>query len=161
MGFEVDSKRGVLKSYGVRTTNGKFGGVVDDDLIKQAVWQFTYNDLPAGSTSNLSHSIPANSKILRAYLEVITAFTSTSTTTDLQVGLEKADGTDIDLDGLVTAVNADQTAIGTAGKLITGSGALVGATIGADAGELVVTPTVADLLTGEARVVVDYLPPAP
>jgi hypothetical protein len=97
---------------------------------------------------------------LNARLEIITAFTSTSTTTDLTVGLEQADGTDIDLDGLVTAANATQDTIGAVG-LITGSGALVGASIGAAAGEVVVTPSVADLLTGEARLVVQYLPVAP
>jgi hypothetical protein len=160
MTFEIDAKRGVANHYGVRTTNQKFGGQVDDDLIKTAAWTFSYSDLPAGGTNKLQYSIPAYAKILNARLEIITAFTSTSTTTDLEVGLEQADGTDIDLDGLVTAANATQTTIGAVG-LITGSGALVGASIGAAAGEVVVTPSVADLLTGEARLVVQYLPVAP
>lgn len=161
MGFEADTLRGVLKHYGVRTTNQKYGGEGCDEVIKTAIWQFSYNDLPAGGTNKLGHSIPANAKILNARLEIISAFTSTSTTTDLELGLEQADGTDIDLDGLVTAVNASQTTIAVANSLITGTGALVGATIGAAAGELVVTPSVADLLTGEARLIVQYLPVAP
>jgi hypothetical protein len=160
MTFEIDAKRGVANHYGVRTTNQKFGGQVCDEVIKTAAWTFSYNDLPAGGTSKLHCVIPANAKILDAYLEIITAFTSTSTTTDLTIGLEQADGTDIDLDGLVTAANATQTTIASVG-LIVGTGALVGATIGTAAGELVVTPSVADLLTGEARLVVQYLPVAP
>ena len=160
MTFEIDAKRGVANHYGVRTTNQKFGGQVDDDLIKTAAWTFSYNDLPAGGTNKLQYSIPANAKILDVYLEIITGFTSTSTTTDLTVGLEQADGTDIDLDGLVTAANATQTTIASVG-LIVGSGALVGASIGAAAGEVVVTPSVADFLTGESRLVVQYLPVAP
>jgi len=85
------------------------------------------------------------------------AFTSTSTTTDLDIGLYTSAGAAIDADGLITAANATQTAIGTAGNVVTGSGALVGKTIGASAGELVVTPTVADLTAGAGRVVVKYV----
>ena len=160
MTFEIDAKRGVANHYGVRTTNQKFGGQVCDEVIKTAAWTFSYNDLPAGGTSKLHCVIPANAKILDAYLEIITGFTSTSTTTDLLVGLEQADGTDIDLDGLLTAANATQTTIGAVG-IITGSGALVGASIGAAAGEVIVTASDVDLLTGKARLVVQYLPVAP
>jgi hypothetical protein len=160
MTFEIDAKRGVANHYGVRTTNQKFGGQVCDEVIKTAVWTFSYNDLPAGGTSKLQYSIPALAKILSARLEILTAFTSTSTTTDLLVGLEQADGTDIDLDGLLTAANATQTTIGAVG-IITGSGALVGASIGAAAGEVIVTASDVDLLTGKARLVVQYLPVAP
>lgn len=157
MGFETDAKRGVLNHYGPRTVNQKFGGEVDDEVIKTAAWTFSYNDLPAGATNKLGMSIPAYAKILSARLEILTGFTSTSTTTDLDIGLEQADGTDIDLDGLITAAQATQTVIATRGNFVTGTGALVGASIGAAAGELVVTPTVADLTAGKARVVVQYL----
>lgn len=162
MGFESMAVRGVNNHYGPRSTNSKFGGdLTGDGLTKVAIWQFSYNDLPDASTSKMEQVIPANAKIISARMEIITAFTSTSTTTDLTVGLQDSAGTEIDNDGLLTAANADQTAIGTLGKLITGSGALVGATIGSTAGELVVTPSVADLLTGEARVIVEFLLPAP
>ena len=161
MGFELDSKRSVFNHYGVRTTNQKFGGNVDDEVIKFAAWTFDYNDLPAGGTSNLQMSIPAGARILGAKLEIITAFTSTSTTTDLTIGLEKADGTDIDLDGLITAAQATQTTIATAGNIIDGASGtpagLINVTIGTSAGELIVTPSAADLLTGRARLIVEYL----
>ena len=161
MTFEVEAKRGVLSSYGVRTTNQKYGGHIDDDVIKTAQWTFNYNDLPAGATNNLGLSIPANSTILSAKMQIITAFTSTSTTTDLLVGLEQADGTDIDLDGLITAAQATQTTIAVVDSIIDGAsgtpGALIGTTIGAAAGELIVTSSAADLTAGKARLIVTYL----
>ena len=157
MGFENSAGLNVLNHYGVRSVNQKFGGRTDDDLIKTASWTFNYNELPAGSTGKLEMSIPAYSKILSARFEVLTGFTSTSTTTDLDIGLQTAAGVEIDLDGFVTAAQATQTVIATRGNFVVGAGALVGASIGAAAGELVVTPTVADLLTGKARVIVEYI----
>lgn len=158
MSFELDSKRGVYNSYGPRVTDGKFGAYHETSgLVQKAVWDFSYNNLPAGGTSKLQFSIPANSTIVSCRFYVDSAWTSTSTLTDLTIGLEQADGTDIDLDGLVTAVNADQTAIAVADSVITGSGALIGKTIGAAAGELVVTPSTADLLSGTGRVVVEFV----
>ncbi len=157
MTFEIDAKRGVANHYGVRTTNGKFGAETCDDLVKWAVWDFKYNDLPAAGTNNLQFSIPANATIISAELIVDTAFTSTSTTTDLLIGLYTSAGVEIDADGLLTAANATQTTIAVANSVITGSGALVGKGIGAAAGELVVAPSVDDLLTGAGRVVVKYV----
>lgn len=158
MGFETDSKRGVLNHYGPRKTNLKFGGQqTSDNIIRSAVWDFTYNDLPDAGSDNLGFSIPANSTIVSAKLIIDTAFTSTSTTTDLTVGFQKSDGTEIDNDGLVSASDATQTTIAVENSVIAGSGALIGKTIGTAAGELVVTPTVDDLLTGAGRVVVEYI----
>jgi hypothetical protein len=157
MTFEIDAKRGVANHYGVRTTNGKFGAETCDDLVKWAVWDFKYDDLPNYGSNNLQFSIPANATIISAELIVDTAFTSTSTTTDLDIGLYTSAGAAIDADGLITAANATQTTIAVANSVITGSGALVGKGIGAAAGELVVTPTVADLTAGAGRVVVKYV----
>lgn len=157
MGFESNTGLGVLNHYGPRDVNQKFGGETPDDVIKTAVWTFDYNDLPAGGTNKLGMSIPAYAKILSARFEVLTGFTSTSTTTDLDVGLQQADGTAINNAGLITAAQLTQTVIATRGNFVTGNGALVGASIGAAAGELVVTPTVADLTAGKARVIVQYI----
>lgn len=163
MTFETGLKRGVINHYGARKTNQKFGGVTSDVTGKRvARWLFNYDDLPDAAAHGLDHSIPIGSTILSARLRIITAFTSTSTTTDLDIGLQRADGTEIDNDGLVTAANATQTTIAVAGSIITGSGALIGKVSDATyAGELVVTPTVADLLTGRAEVIVEYMLPAP
>ena len=151
-------KRGVANHYGVRTTNNKYGGQENSvGIVKSAEWEFSYNDLPVALNSNLPQVIPALATVVSAKLVVDAAFTSTSTTTDLTVGLEQKDGTDIDIDGLLTAANADQAAIGTAGNVVTGSGALVGKTIGAAAGQVIVASSADDLLTGSARLVVEYI----
>lgn len=158
MPLEIGAKRGVATNYGVRTTTGQYGAAQNSsDVVRSAIWDFTYNTLPTPGTNNLQFVIPANATIVSAKLIVDTAFTSTSTTTDLSVGLQTSAGTEIDNDGLLTAANADQTAIAVANSIITGSGALVGKGIGATAGELVVASSAADLLTGAGRVIVEYI----
>lgn len=166
MALETQLIRGVTKNFGARETNGKYGSNHTRlDNIKLAKWVFDYDDLPDADTTNMGLSIPANSTIISAKLRIITAFTSTSTTTDLTVGLQQSDGTEIDNDGLITAAQATQTTIQVVNSIIDGSsgtpGALIGLTIGAAAGELVVTPTVADLLTGRAEMLVEYVLPNP
>ena len=160
MGFESDAKRGVVNHYGPRETNSKFGGEYGTKTkVKTVEYEFTYDDLPDGSTNNLNYSIPANARIISAKFIVDAAWTSTSGTTDLTVGLEQADGTAIDADGLLTAVNLADASIEDAadvGSVIDGTGALVGASIGANAGELVVAGTASDLTAGAARVIVEY-----
>ena len=168
MTFETNAIRGVVNSYGTRTTDNKFGGQgsAADGVVKEAYWDFDFNSLPnhTGAAvnivgNNMQFNVPANATIISARLIVDVAFTSTSTTTDLTVGLYRGTGTgtEIDADGLITAANATQTTIGTAGNVITGTGALVGTTIGSNAGVLVVAPTTNDLLTGAGRVVVQYV----
>jgi hypothetical protein len=159
MSYEIDAKRGVANHYGARTTDGSKGAQQStcNGIVKSAVWDFAYNNLPASGTSNLQFVIPANATIVSAKLYVDVAFTSTSTTTDLVVGLYNSAGVAIDADGLISASEATQTAIGTAGNVVTGAGALVGKTIGAAAGELVVAGTDTDLLTGKGRIVVEYV----
>jgi hypothetical protein len=158
MGFEADAKRGVVNHYGVRTTNGKFGAQQNSDgVVKSAIWDFDYSDLPAAGSTNIQYQIPAGATIVSAKLVVDAAFTSTSTTTDLLIGLQTSAGVEIDNDGLIAAAEATQTAIGTAGNVVTGAGALIGKTIGATAGELVVTGSASDLLTGSGRVIVEYI----
>lgn len=163
MTLEADSIRGTVKNYGTRATDMKWGGPTDGDcLIKTIVWDFNYNDLPDAATNNLGFSIPAGSTVVRCYLRVVTAFTSTSTTTDLDIGLQRANGTEIDNNGLVTASEATQTTIAVDGALITGAGALIGKLSDATYdGELVVTPSANDLLTGRGQVILQYIPPAP
>lgn len=159
MGIEIDAKRGVANHYGVRGTAGQYGSQESTckGVVKSAIWDFAYNALPTYGSNNLQFVLPANCTIVSAKLIVDTAFTSTSTTTDLDIGLYTGAGVAIDADGLVTVAEATQTAIAVAGAVITGAGALVGKTIGATAGEVVVTPTVADLLTGTGRLIVEYI----
>ena len=160
MGIEVDAKRGVSQHYGVRETTGKYGGeYTTKTSVKTVEYEFSYDDLPGEGTTHLEYSIPANARILSAKFIVDAAWTSTSGTTDLTVGLNDKDGNAIDADGLLTAVNLADGGIEDAadvGSVIDGTGALVGASIGATAGELVVAPNVDDLTAGAGRVIVEY-----
>lgn len=161
MSFENQAIRGVYNHYGPRKIEQKFGGETDNSVIKTVSWIFDYDNLPDASTNGLDYQIPANATIVSAKLQIITPFTSTSTTTDLAVGLQKADGTAIDDDGLITALQATQTAIAVAGAIVDGASgtpaALVGKSIGTSDGELVVIPTVADLTAGKARMIIEYI----
>jgi len=158
MGYESNTGLGVLNHYGPRETNGKYGAASKGTgIVKRAQWEFSYDDLPDAATDGLGFVVPAGASIVSAVLYVDQAFTSTSTTTDLTVGLQQANGTEIDNDGLIEADEATQTAIGTEGNVVTGAGALIGKSIGANNGELVVTPSVDDLTAGKARIVVEYV----
>jgi len=158
MGFEIDAKRGVANHYGVRKTDYRYGGQENSSgVVKSAIWDFTYNTLPAAGANNLQFVIPANATIVSAKLVVDTPFTSTSTTTDLTVGLATSAGVAIDADGLITAANATQTTIAVDGGIVNGTGDLVGTSIGATAGELVVAPSVDDLTAGAGRVIVEFI----
>lgn len=164
MAFEKNLIRNVFNHYGPRRVDQHFGGQVNNEIVKRAVWTFDYTQLGTsigvdvvGSTQSLEYSIPANSTIISAGFQVITAWVSTSTTSDLDVGLEQADGTDIDLDGLLTAAQLTQTVLAVVGGYTVGAGALVGKTIGTAAGELIVTPTVDDFTAGKARLFVEYI----
>jgi hypothetical protein len=146
MSYEIDAKRGVTNHYGARETTKKYGGEYGTKTsVKTVEWEFTYDDLPG--------------EILSAKFIVDSPWTSTSGTTDLLVGLNDKDGNVIDADGLLTAVNLVDTAIEDAadvGTVVDGTGALVGKSIGAVAGEVVIAPNVADLTAGAGRLIVEY-----
>lgn len=165
MALETMPKTGVVASFGQRKTNGKYGGEQSANMKRTAVWSFKFDDLPSPTTTNLEKIIPANSTILSAKLRILEAFTSTSTTTDLTVGLRTKAGAEIDDDGLITAAQATQTTIAVVNSIIDGAsgtaGALINKTVGSTDGELYVAPTVADLLTGRAEMIVEYLLPFP
>jgi hypothetical protein len=167
MTLEAKTGTGVLASYGPRSTSGVFGAEMNHDtIVKKVMWDFTYDNLPDGGSDQLglSYVIPANSTIISAKLIIDTAFASTSTTTDLVVGLYRAtDGsTAIDADGLITAAQATQTTIAVAGAVIDGASGTPAALVGkvSDAtydAVVVVAGTATDLTAGAARLVVEYV----
>lgn len=160
MALEEASVRGVAVHYGQREPDAKLGGnTAQKGLIQSLALTFDFDDLPSNSFASMAAQLPANSTVISATLEIIAAFTSTSTTTDLDVGIADADGgaTITDPNGLITATEATQATIAVVGDVITGAGALVGSTIGAEAAVVTVTPNVDDLLTGKGRIIVEYL----
>lgn len=161
MPIDIQAIRNVTTNYGVRKLNPEYGGEIDEKVIKVVQWTFSYNKLPTFGVDKLEAYVPANATILSAKLQIIEAFTSTSTTTDLTAGLYTSAGVAISAAGLITAAQADQTAIAVVGSVIDGASgtaaALINKTVGAVAGELVVAASVADLLTGRARLIVTYI----
>lgn len=168
MTFEAKSGLGTANNYGPRTTNGKFGADIPDDVVKYASWTFTYNDLPADGFDKMTKFIPAGAIILEGYFQVITAFTGgTSYDIDFVDSAGSAIGTGSDKlwDALLLA-EIDSSAVGTAIKSSTHTGTnsgnvLAGYAAGAEcilasAGQLKVAAT-GTFTAGEARIIVQYI----
>lgn len=157
MATEITSQ-GVRKHYGPRDAEDKAPAVHRTaGAIKELVVRYNYDDLPGASEDdNLVLKIPANSFILDCYRYVEVDFNSTSGTTVVDFGLVEPDGTEVDFNGLIdSAVAADGSNAGWE----VGAGVLVGASIGAEDAQVVVTPSVDDLTAGSAQVVVRYIEP--
>lgn len=157
MGFETGAVRGVVSHYGPRNSDQSFGGTLTDRAgERKVVYEFDYDNLPEATNINLDAVIPAGALIVSADFRITTAFTSTSTTSDLLVGLADADGgsTITDADGLLTAAQLTQTVIATLVNT-SGTGALVG-TVLSEAAVVTVAPSADDLLTGHATLEVAY-----
>jgi len=134
MALENSAGINVVNHYGPRDTDASKGGQAKSTgQIKRAEWQFSYDDLPTYGSTNLEFAIPANATIVSSKWITGTAWAGG---TSLNVGLYQSNGTVIDADGLDAAITPT-----TAGAVIDGNGALVGATIGANAGELTVAAT--------------------
>lgn len=168
MSFEADNKRGVANHYGTRTTLGKFGAVIPDDVVKYASWTFSYDNLPGDGFDGLNIFLPAGSVILEGYFQVITAFAGgTSYDIDFVNASGTAIGTGSDKlwDALLLA-EIDSSAVGTAIKSSTHTGinsgnVLAGFAAGAEcvlasAGQLQVAAT-GTFTAGKARIIVQYL----
>ena len=168
MTIETGLIRTVAKNFGVRKTDQKYGGRVQNDIIKTAVWTFDYNDLPVASTNKLTFSIPANAVILEAYFLVQTAFAGgTSYDIDFVTSADAAIGTGKDKlwDALVVA-EIDTTAVGTAVLSSTHGGVNSGNVLAGlaaaqeykltSAGQLSVVAT-GTFTAGVAQIVVQYM----
>ena len=172
MSFELDSKRGVLQSYGVRTTNSAYGAVQGDDVVKVVSVEFQAPTSGAGGATNglaaaawakggLDVVIPAGAVFLHADVIVETAFDAL---TALTIGTYLAsDGTTaIDADGLVTAAGSALATIDAVGDRLVGAGAQLvtgtaglGATTAASVIRTLYTGTVPTV--GKARLIVQYV----
>jgi len=148
MALENTAGINVVNHYGPRDTDASKGGQAKSTgQIKRAEWQFAYDDLPTYGSTNIEFAIPANATIISSKWITGTAWAGG---TSLNVGLYQSNGTVIDADGLDAAITPT-----TAGAVIDGNGALVGATIGANAGELTVAAT-GTYTAGTATVIVEY-----
>lgn len=107
---------GVEVGFGTRNkVNDKAASVRTTGRVNQLVVNLFGSDLPGtGATNSKDCAIPAGAVIKDVTLEVITAGTGTIT-----VGTKELDGTAIDADGLLSAVNTASVGVaGTDGSLI-------------------------------------------
>jgi hypothetical protein len=155
--MSIEYLNGVGNFFGPRAAEDKLPAVVEvDGEYKQLVLTFNYDDLPTyGANGQMNIQLPANTHIKSAVLQTITAAAGG---TSYVVGLYQPDSTVIDADGLLTAATLP-TANLTAGSTITGTGALIGASIGAAAGQIVVAAS-GTFTAGKHKLIVEYRVPA-
>ena len=153
----------VTVSYGSRVLDSKFGATSNDGggAIKEAVWQFSYADLPTSSTNTkFTLTLPAGCTPVEAYFDVMTAFTG-GTSYDIDfvdsAGSAIGSGTDKLWDGLALAeIDSTTTVLPASTHAGTNSGNALNVPL-ASAGQLKVAAT-GTFTAGEARIVVKYLP---
>ena len=114
----------------------------------------SYGDVATGVLKGKEAVIPSGSRIISAIANVTETITGT-TAVSFDMGLkDTTDGTTIDADGLIDGTT--NFAVG----VQTGAGALIGTVTSADS-VVSFDPNVADLLTGELVVLVEYQLPVP
>ena len=144
-------------------TNNAQGAARDNGLNAQngvKTMVFELKDATALGTSDVDPQpndafIPAGAYITKASLVVTTAFTSGGSAT-LCIGLQQADGTIIDADGIDAAVAVADLA---ANKAVVCNGALVGgtATVGAANAYMSLVYGTAAFTAGAAKLVIEYI----
>lgn len=152
-GPTAGSKRRAATHYGTREIEDVLPSVYTTAQGKTVQeLTFSFDDLPVSGLDAAILRIPANSRISEATITVLDAMTGTTGT--LTIGLEQEDGTAIDVDGIDAAV---AQAVLVAGARIVADGALIGATIGAAAGQVIVT-TGGTVTAGKFLVRIEYEP---
>ena len=148
-GNQIDAVVGKPTQYGVEQ-------VLEAEIVWDRLPAFSANEsigMIYGGYPNVS--IPKGALIKSAVLQVTTAEAAASSQT-LSLGLVKADGTEIDNDGLFDALA--QSAVDTVGESNTGAGALIGTKL-TDEGYLWATVQTANFTTLVARLSVTYYMP--
>lgn len=148
MGTNWLNDDGLNIQYGTRTSdNQRPAEVAVDGVEKELVIDFAFDSLPSPTNGDGGIvSIPSGASIISATLIGKTAWTGL---TDMDIGLQNQDGSEIDNDGLV----ANELAV-TAGEVVTGAGALVGTTTAAEG---YIVATAAGATAGTAKLVVKYI----
>lgn len=166
MALEDNTGLGVIMSYGPRSTEGKYGAEIGNEVVKHVMFEIdaSKGDAPlaAGAVNGLDYVIPKGSSLVSCRIVVEEAF---NTLTLLTVGTYKAtDGTTaIDADGLASTALATIDAkgdvvVGAGPQLTTGTGAAAGAL--QEAAVIRTLSTGAAATLGKARVYITYLAPA-
>ena len=152
---------GLVVGFGVRTSEDLRGGETNTQgTLEEMVVEFSYDDLPDGSTDGSYGTIPANALVQDAYFETLEAFVGgTSYDIDLvdTAGTAIGSGTDKLWDLLAIA---DFNAVGERSVSSTHGGTNSGNALNvalASAGMIKVT-TAGTFTTGKGRIVIRYIP---
>lgn len=152
-GSSAGNKRRAATHYGTREIEdvlpSKYAGANGKEVLN---FTFSFDDLPVTGGDEAILRIPANARISRATLRIITAFAGG---TSYNFGLSESDGTVIDADGIDAAVAL--TAIDAIGDVVLCDGALVGSLvgIGSAAGQLLVVAT-GTFTAGKAQLEIEF-----
>lgn len=143
---------GVPNQFGLREVEKKLPYFVPSDgLVKTLVYPFFYDDLPVVNANDVGcQLIPANSLIESAYIYIESDMAGG---TSMNFGLYESDGTVIDADGIDAAV---AEASMETGDWIVCDGALIGASIGTAAGQLVIAAT-GTFTAGYGKVIINFI----
>ena len=155
MSLENSASRDVLAHYGPRSTLEKYGGEASNGgKVKTAVYKFSYDGLPVNGDTGLHYVVPAGAIIKDVWISSPTAFVGG---TSYDIGLEEADGSTIDLDGLFDALLLAELNLGASARTHTGtnSGALLDLEVTA-AAQLIVVAT-GTFTAGVAELVIEYV----
>lgn len=161
MSYEDSAGLGVQNHYGPRSVDNHFGGELPGKgAIRQAEYVFTYDNLPAASTYEMTKLLPDNCMLIDAYIEVIEAFAGgTSYDIDMvtSAGAAIGSGTDKLWDALALA---DIDEVGNQSVSSTHAGTNSGNALNIQVTEpcqLAVAAT-GTFTAGKARIVVEYKP---
>ena len=153
-GASGGNKRRAATHFGTREIEdrlpSKYAG--SDGNMKLAI-TFSFDDLPVASLDEANLRLPANCYIKRADMRIITAFAGG---TSYLIGLEQADGTTIDADGISGAalITAELDAVGDAVAL---TGALVNLLVGIGSADgVVVVAETGTFTAGKAVIEIEY-----
>lgn len=111
-------------NYGPREVARKEAGSLAAGLRRILKVPFAFDNLPARANAGadaVAQYVPAGCPIVGTWVRITTNFAGG---TDYQFGLEQADGTDVDTDGLVTAAQGAVANLVTT-NVIAGRGAMV------------------------------------
>lgn len=154
-------KRRAATQYGRRVEESY---AASEFMVRQGVWAiaftFRYDMLPdstflqAANGDELYMRVPAGARVLEAKFKVTEAFLGG---TSLAAGLAIEDGTEggLDLDGLITDLNAPLASLG-AGAYVDGDGALVGASPGLAVDGIPAITATGTFTAGEATLYIEY-----
>ena len=158
----VQSSIGVAQHYGPRGSNDGLPNSVSTYGPFRVMelsfdWEQANGDLPNanGTVDAATLTIPANSIITRAYLQVGTPWTSANDPV-LVLGIAESDGGTENANG----IDSLQKAVLLAGATIVSDGDGIGVVVGDEDVQLIVTVTEdsTGFTAGTARLVVEYLP---